>query len=546
MKFFPHDKIRPEQEKLLQAVESSLDKKRNLVVHAPTGLGKTAATITPALEFALEKNLTVFYLTSRHTQHKIVIDTLKKIKEKHNVSFTSTDLIGKKHMCPVPGIKLVTSGEFNDYCKTAREKKTCEYFMNTKKENKLTVEAKQQLSELIFRSTMHAEDVIESCSGKKLCPYYISTELASNSQLVLADYNIIFNTKIRNALFNNAKKNLEKCVIIVDEAHNLPDRIRNISSDKTSSIIIALAAREAKKFGYDNIVPYLNAINDTLNFIAGEIETEPEGLVEKNEFVNKINLIKNYDDLIEELNTIGDEIRKEQKRSFVGSVARFLEIWKGPDEGFTRIISFRRGPKPVINLYYKCLDPAIISEPIIDEAYSTIFMSGTMNPTEMYKEVLGIKNCDEAEYECPFPKQNRLNLIVPLTTTKYTARNDMQFQNIANICSETINSVPGNIAVFFPSYDIKDKVFSFLSSLSKKTVFSESQGLTKEEKKELLEKFSSYKEKGGAVLLAVASGSFGEGIDLPGILSGVIVVGLPLKVPDLETKQTMQYYQDNF
>ena len=544
MNFFPHEKIRNEQEKLLKAVENSLIKKRNLIVHAPTGLGKTAAAISPALSFAVEKNFTVFYLTSRHTQHKIVIDTLRKIKEKHNASFTAVDIIGKKNMCPLPGINLMRSSDFNEYCKSAREKGICENYLKTKKDRKLTVEAQKEIAELIFKSPVHAEEVIESC--RKLCPYYVSTELAASSHVIIADYNFIFNNSIRTALFNQTQKTLEKSIIIVDEAHNLPERIRNNMSEKISSIVLRYAIKEAKKFGHDRIIPHLSAVQDVLNSLAEKIESGDEGLVEKQEFVKMIEGIAKYEELIEEFEEASVIVRESQKRSAIGSIAKFLEMWKGEDEGFTRIISVKKFQMPVITLSYKCLDPAVVSEPIVKEAYSTIFMSGTMNPTEMYKEVLGINNCDEAEYESPFPKQNRLNLIVPITTTKFTARNDAQYQNISKICAEIINSIPGNTALFFPSYQIKDNVFSFLSPLSKKTVFSETQGLTKQEKKELLERFSSYKEKGGAVLLAVASGSFGEGIDLPGILSGVVVVGLPLKVPDLETKQTMQYYQDNF
>ena len=543
MKFFPHEKIRPEQEKLLKAVEDSLAKKRNLIVHAPTGLGKTAATISPALEFALDNNLTVFYLTSRHTQHKIVVDTLRRIKERHSISFTATDIIGKKNMCPVPGIQLLRSSDFNEFCKSSREKGLCEHYAKTKSDKKLTVDAKAVISELTMRSPVHAEDAMELCSSKRLCPYYISTEFASGSNVIIADYNIIFNEHIRTALFSQIQKSLEKCIIIVDEAHNLPDRIRSNMSERISSIIIKNAAREAKKFGHEKIIPCLNSIQEILGLLAEQIEEGNERLVEKDEFFRKV---KDYDEIIKELAEAFADVIKQQKRSWIGSVIKFLEAWKGPDEGFTRIISIAKSQMPVVTLSYKCLDPAVVSEPIVNEACSTIFMSGTMNPTEMYKEVLGIRNCDEAEYESPFPEQNRLNLIVPITTTKFTARNDFQFQNISKICSEIVNSIPGNAAIFFPSYDIKDKVNASFSTLSKKTVFSETQGLAKQEKKELLEKFSDYKTKGGAVLLAVASGSFGEGIDLPGILSGVVVVGLPLRVPDLETKQTMQYYQDNF
>lgn len=540
MNLFPHEQIRAEQSNLLKAVKQTIEAKRNLIVHAPTGLGKTAATITPALEHAIEKNLTVIYLTSRQTQHKIVIDTLRKIKERHQSSIIVTDMIGKKSMCAVPGIQLVNSSEFSEYCKTAREKKTCEFYEKTRKEMNLTFDAKAMLSELILQNPLNAEEVIENCTQKKLCPYYMSLALSSKSNVIIADYNIIFNPFIRDKVINQMQKSLENCIIIIDEAHNLPDRIRGNMSINIATPVIRVAIKEAKENGFSELIPLLSAIQDVLNNLAQNAEQKEE-LIMREEFSNKIKLIEEYDALVEKLNNAADEIRKEKKRSAIGSIAMFLEVWNhNEEEGYARILSIE---DKKIKLSYKCLDPSIVSEPVVKAAYSCIFMSGTMRPTEMYKEVLGIRNCDEDEYKSPFPKKNKLSMIVPLTTTKFTARTDMQFKNIGILCAKMIERIPGNCAVFFPSYDIKDKVSKFLSTLTTKTVFSEVQKMTKQEKTEFLEKFKSYDN---AMMLAVASGSFGEGIDLPGVLKGVIIVGLPLKQPDLETKKTMEYYQELF
>jgi len=79
---FAFDSIRESQNELIISIDNAIKGKRNLVVHAPTGLGKTAASLGPALAYAVENDKTVFFLTSRHTQHKIAIDTLRLIKEK--------------------------------------------------------------------------------------------------------------------------------------------------------------------------------------------------------------------------------------------------------------------------------------------------------------------------------------------------------------------------------------------------------------------------------------------------------------------------------
>ena len=71
---FPHDKIRKIQDTVVNDVYGAIKDKRNMIVHAPTGIGKTASVLAPALSYAIDKDLTVFFLTSRQTQHKIAID----------------------------------------------------------------------------------------------------------------------------------------------------------------------------------------------------------------------------------------------------------------------------------------------------------------------------------------------------------------------------------------------------------------------------------------------------------------------------------------
>ena len=90
--YFPYDSLRDVQKDLIKKVDQSLSDKSNLLVHAPTGLGKTAATLCPAIKHAIENDLTVFFLTSRHTQHLIAIETLQQIKEKFNTKIIATEI----------------------------------------------------------------------------------------------------------------------------------------------------------------------------------------------------------------------------------------------------------------------------------------------------------------------------------------------------------------------------------------------------------------------------------------------------------------------
>ncbi len=544
---FPHDKVRDVQDEMISEVVSAVKNKKNLIVHAPTGIGKTASALGPALSFALKNGLTIFFLTSRHTQHKIALETLKQIRKKYGNNFSVVDIIGKKWMCLQPGSGRLYSNDFSDYCKRLRENKECEFYLNSRRKNKVSVEAKKALENLKNEGPLHAEELIEECKKEKLCPYEISTMLCKDAAVIIGDYYYIFNENIRENLLKRAGKELNSSIIIIDEGHNLPMRIRNLVTARLSNAGVERAIKEAKKYGYGETAENLSLIRNALNELSADLNfNKEEKLIKKDEFIEKINNEKDYDGIVNELVFIGDEVREEQKQSFVGSVGNFLEAWQGPDKGFARIVSYTGGRQKMVTLSYRCLDPSLTTKGIIEDSYSTILMSGTLTPTFMYRDILGFENVTEKVYSSPFPKKNRLNLIVPETTTKFTRRNEAEYEKMGKLCACLVNLVPGNCLLFFPSYDLRDRAYKYFFKVCEKTTFLEKPNLSKQEKEEMIENFKSYKEA-GAVLLAAATGSFGEGIDLPGdFLKSVIVVGLPLEKPSLEIRELIDYYEEKF
>ncbi|VVB81956.1 ATP-dependent DNA helicase [uncultured archaeon] len=527
---FSHEVIRPSQKELVEAVTVALKNKKSILAHAPTGLGKTAAVLYPAVELALERDLTVFFLTSRHTQHKIVLETAKKLMERNNIHFGVASLIGKKWMC-AQQVENLPSSDFAEYCKFLVENKQCDFYENVRGKNDFV--AKKVLAE--FKEPLPAETVMQKCIQEALCPYEMSLLLAENAKVIVADYYYMFNPHIRNILFAKIKKKLEQAIIIVDEGHNLPSRCRDLLTFRLSNKIMRLAVQEAKKFNLD-VVPNLVEVQEVLNKLGENVKEEH--LIRNADFLSPLKKFKEYDELVAELELSAEMVRAEKRSSYIGSVAKFLDEWQYSDDSFVRYI---KREDVLTTLSNRCLDPAILTKDVFDNCYASVVMSGTLSPTSMYADVLGLPDATAKSFPSPFPEANRLTLIIPKTTTKFTMRSEMQYKEIASVCSGLIDKIPGCVMIFFPSYGVRDSVSQFLET--KKPVFFETAKSDKEEKQKLLDKFSSSKQ---GVLLGVAAGSFGEGIDLPGIIKAVIVVGLPLDKPDLETTELIAYYDKKF
>ncbi|MBI4438303.1 ATP-dependent DNA helicase [Candidatus Woesearchaeota archaeon] len=541
---FPHESVREEQGRFMSDVYDSLSRGVCLIAHAPTGMGKTAASLAPALSFALQKKLTVFFLTSRHTQHALALDTLRQIRQRHGVKFSVTDIVGKKHMCAQEGISALSSRQFHEFCRALRENGQCRFYSNLKRGSELTVDTKLVVDAL-RREPCDTERTVELGKMHTVCPYEAAAVASQDSSVIIADYYYLFNQSIRDGFLKKVGKELEDCIIIVDEGHNLPERMREMLTERLTSSVVERGVKEAERFAEDSDKGFLVDVGEALASLSEEGK-ENERLVAKDAFLK---LLEHHDveSVIERLGKVADRVREEQRQSYIGSIVEFLDSWvEGEEEGYARIVSRNQGFSSV-SLSYRCLDPAVGARRVIHEAHSVVLMSGTLTPTRMYREILGFpEGTVEREYRNPFPRQNRLALVVNGATTQFSKRDESQFRKISDVCVDSSNEIPGNVAIFFPSYHVLGEAHRLIHSRTQKNVFVETPGITKDEKLRLLMNFRMSYLTGG-LLLAVVGGSFYEGIDLPGeLLNGVIIVGLPLAQPDLETKKLIEHYDTKY
>lgn len=544
LEFFPHQEVRESQRQLVQDFDVACREQKILLAHAPTGLGKTACALSVALWHARQLQKKVFFLTNRHTQHRMAVETLKLLQEKTKTTISSVDLIGKRWMCNQEVAGLF-GNDFLEYCKSVVERGECEFYNKMYLPNKnLSVEAKNALQKLRVKGSFHNEDLIAFSQEEGLCSYELSLALARKAEVLIGDYSCLFHPFIRNALLKKTGMQLQDILVIVDEGHNLPSRTAEMLSGFLTLTMLKNGAQEAKKYGYTDIEHWLQEIHNTL-FLLHQNSLKKEQLVGRLAFLEKINVIVPYSELLARLSVAAEEVREKQKKSFLGGIHTFLDLWQGEDEGFTRILTEHQGRQgSSVVLQYLCLDPGRATREVFSAIHAGMLMSGTLKPMSMFSDLLGIERKMEKEYPSPFPPENKLTLIIPETSTKYALRSEEMYRNIAERCSTLAAAIPGNVAFFFPSYALRDRIVMFMQTSKKR--FWEKNGMSKEEKEFLLSEFKAGRETGG-ILLGVAGANFAEGVDFPGdLLQGVVVVGLPLGKPDLKQQELIAHYQKKF
>ncbi|MDD3264093.1 MAG: ATP-dependent DNA helicase [Candidatus Nanoarchaeia archaeon] len=560
---FPYSNVRKYQKDFIKSLYLNLNNNYNTIVHAPTGLGKTVSALSPILTKFLDTDKKILFLTPKLTQHDIVLKTIKSIESKFNMKIPTADLVGKSSFCPYVLVNDKKTSDVYNLCSNLRKNKKCNFYNNTKENYKFTDTASNALDE-ILKNNISSDKLLSYSCTNNFCAYELSLEIAKKAKVIIADYYYIFNPSIRQQFLEKMELELSDIILVVDEAHNLPERIRNILSSTMSNSKLDLISKELLELHYSGLASQVNQLKDM--FDPFEMLLLKEKKKQKDEYLNEIIFDRNslineierilrgfsidgIDDFLFDLKEKEEEILIKNESSQLTSLISFLDLLKnlyGIEEN--KFVFFFSENISKSNIRYdfniSSLDPSIITSNIFDKIYNSTLMSATLAPLEMYRDILGLKKCKLLKYESPFEEKNRLDLIVPITSTQYTRRNDNEFIQTGKILSEICDEIKGNVAVFFPSYELLESISQYIDSYKKQ--LKENKEMNKDDKQNMINLFIENKNK-GAILLAVANGNFSEGIDLPGDhLNGVIVVGLPLQRPNLEIKKLIDYYDEKF
>jgi len=509
---FPHDVVRKGQDQFLENARECITNRIHLLAHAPTGLGKTAVSLSAALETTLDEDGFVFFLTSRQSQHGIAVETLKGIWKKRHIGVV--DLIGREDMC----LSRRKSGRV-----PCIESEDC-YFLHGR-----TKEA----SERILQHPMHVHESIHVCLKTGCCPYMAAMAALRTADIAICDYNQVFG-RAESSLIERTDRRESETVLIVDEGHNLPGRIM----ENNTGILTEPRIRSAMQS------PALKSFSDDLEALMGALQELTSGPN------NEVHLsTKDLDDRLRTSCGIDSKGLAEEMMGTLGNRDYFknreliesLELWNKFGD-----VSVRFAEKKMKRIVSKLVDPALISKPIFENVRCGLVMSATLHPPEMFADLLGLQARFACyHYQSPFLDENRLLLNIGGVSSRFRTRSARTYDLIARRIMEICSSTPGNVAAFFPSYDFIAKTESFLKDLKiPKRIIVERREYGKNERNAIL---ANLDRERNALLMATINGSFSEGVDFKdNLLSAVVIIGFPMNPPSPEAEAMRQRMERRF
>jgi len=552
-RFFPFESTRPGQAGFIKDVRSTLKNGDVLLAQVPTGVGKTAGVLSPALEVASRSRSTIFFLTSKQSQHKVAIETLKLTEQVSGTDLVASDVISKKEMCPQPESEQLGARAFGEFCSKAMASGDCSYYMEGGGPS--TGLDEEQTFRKLGNEIHHVEEAVDLCEDNHHCPFKLLNEVARVANVVVLDYNHFFSDLI-NITLDRFDVDLEDAILVIDEAHNLPDRIRSHLTWRLTPAMLHEAADEAGQRGAHPVSRFLDRLAELVENYQGR---EAEQL-EVDDLMDPIHEIletafrlarPDYHDFIDELGDVADAVEQDEAVSACGEVLEFLDHWPGSRRVDEESVLRMWDPEAAREgaMVFRILDAGHLAGPIFSQVKGAVLMSGTLYPTKMYSGILGVPRhrAVHEEYPNPFPEENRKVAIDPGVTSKASERGPDMYRRIAKTVGEACQATPGNVACFFPSYAMMDDVQRHLPRMGRRVLVEERE-FDKAERETMVNELET--ADGNALMFGVQGGSLSEGYDFEkdsdNLLKTVFVVGVPYAAPTLEVQHLREFYDEKF
>ena len=528
------------QKELVTYVYQTIVHKRKLFLEAPTGVGKTISTVFPAVKaMGEEKADRIFYLTAKTIAATVAEDTFALLRER-GLLFKSVIITAKDKIC------FMEETECNpEHCPYAKG-----HFDRIN----------DAMYDLLTHELHFGRSEIEAYAKKhQVCPFEMSLDMSLFSDGIICDYNYLFDPHVYLKRFFTEGKN-EKYLFLIDEAHNLVDRGR----DMYSATLVKedfLTLKKSVKVYDKKLEKRLEACNHQLLVLKKECDGH-----------RRYDTVKPFYDSVERLNGALEDYLENHEESpvrkevldFYFKISHFLLIYEKLGEDYLIYTSFDEAGNFYLRLY--CVDPAKNLQECMEKGVAGVLFSATLLPIQYYKKLLGGTADDYEVYaKSTFDPDKRALLIGRDVTSRYTMRSTMQYRAIAQYIRQIISGRKGNYMVFFPSHSFLKQVyqeFDFLYGDEASVECIVQQEYMKEEERvaflghflgneeldlsSVIQMEIETEEEKTLVGLCVLGGIFGEGIDLKkDSLIGAVIVGTGIPQVCLERELIKEYFDEN-
>ena len=518
---FPFEEYRPGQREFMAACYKNFLNNDILYAIAPTGIGKTIATIFSALKSISHKEDKIFYLTAKNAGKKVAIDTVRLLIN-NGLDIKACVISNKDYMC------------LKDTRECDPEK--CPY-------------AKGYYTKIfnVIRALYDHEDIFtneilkEYGANFKVCPFELALDISYYADIVIADYNYAFDPRAH--LVRYFEDETYKPLLLIDEAHNMISRGREMYSASLSKLDI----KRLKKL-LTGIKPAsrkeILGVLETFDEYETELQNTSLAVFETlDEF-----FLKYVEKLISKLEKILFDhdpfpTQKEALEIYY-ELLKFSRIAEYYDDSF--VFTVEKESEDVI-FSIRCLDASkFILETIKEKTFGTVFFSATLFPIEYYQKLLTKDEGNICKFVSPFNRDNLKLIAMDNISTRYQDR-DKTIDTICDTINVLANSKVGNYIVFFPSYQYLSMVLEELENRNYDFEFiAQKRDFSIREKEDVVEQFKETSLV-SRVYLFVMGGTFSEGIDYVGdMLSGVIIVGTGLPMYGGYNNVLKSYFDEKF
>ncbi|WP_213879417.1 ATP-dependent DNA helicase [Pseudomonas sp. dw_358] len=501
---FPYADFRTGQRDLAETVYKAASTGRCLLAQATTGIGKTLATLFPLLKAMVPQQLDkIYFLTAKTPGRQLALDALQQVvRSQPGLALRGLELVARDKACEYPdkachGDACPLAKGFYDRLPAAR------------------VAA-------LKRPLLDQASVREVALAHQVCPYYLSQELARWVDVVVGDYNYYFD--LTALLMGLAQANQWNLALLVDEAHNLVDRARQMYS----ASLDPWRLQALRKAPPARLKTALQRLNREWNALCKDQLTPYQA---RTALPDKFLLT-----LLRCVSLIGDEMNENPlslDRSlldFYFEALQFTRVAELFDEHYLFDITVREGAgrKRQATLCLRNVVPAPLLAPRLKAPRSSVLFSATLSPRRYYQDLLGLPaDCAWVDVASPFNAAQLQVRIADHISTRYAHR-ERSLVPIVELMAEQFAEATGNYLAFFSSFEYLQQVATLMAvRYPAIALWLQKPKMDEGARRDFLGQFAEHTQGIG---FAVLGGAFGEGIDLPGkrlIGAFVATLGLP-------------------